>query len=72
MPFKLTLTKREGPDEIFTFTNGANPFPQIINYRRATDGWLYVEVLGKQNDKEQKVIYPFRRIDCETGALIRK
>jgi hypothetical protein len=71
-PFKLSQTRREGPDEIFTFSNTANPFPQVINYRRATDGWLYVEVLGKQNDKEQKVIYPFRRVDCETGDLIRK
>ncbi len=72
VPFKLTDTKKEGPDEIFTFTNGANPFPQIISYRRATDGWLYVEVAGKQNGKDSKVIYPFRRVSCETGEFIRK
>ncbi|HEY8245407.1 MAG: DUF6265 family protein [Vicinamibacteria bacterium] len=72
VPFKLTDTKKEGPDEIFTFTNGANPFPQIITYRRATDGWLYVEVAGKQAGKDQKVIYPFRRVSCETGEFIRK
>ena len=72
VPFKLTETKKEGPDEIFAFTNGANPFPQVIVYRRATGGWLYVEVAGKQNGKDQKVIYPFRRVSCETGEFIRK
>jgi hypothetical protein len=72
VPFKLTDTKKEGPDEIFTFTNGANAFPQVITYRRATDGWLYVEVAGKQAGKDQKVIYPFRRLSCESGEFIRK
>jgi len=72
VPFKLTDTKTEGPDQIFTFTNGANAFPQIITYRRATDGWLYVEVGGKQAGKDQKVIYPFRRLSCETGEFIRR
>ena len=43
VPFKLTDTRKEGPDEIFLFTNGANPFPQFISYRHATGGWLYVE-----------------------------
>ena len=70
--FKLTDTRKDGPDEIFTFTNGANPFPQIISYRRATGGWLYVEVAGKQAGKDQKVIYPFRRVDCESSEFIRK
>ena len=72
VPFKLTDTTKEGPDELFAFTNGANPFPQVILYRRATGGWLYVEVAGKQNGKDQKVIYPFRRVSCETGEFIRK
>ena len=72
VPFKLTDTKKEGPDEIFTFSNGANAFPQFLSYRRATGGWLYVEVAGKQNGKDNKVIYPFRRVDCETGEFIRK
>jgi len=72
VPFKLTDTKTEGPDQIFTFTNGANAFPQVIIYRRATDGWLYVEVGGKQAGKDQKVIYPFRRLSCETGEFIRR
>lgn len=72
VPFKLTDTKKEGPDEIFTFSNGANAFPQLLSYRRATGGWLYVEVAGKQNGKDNKVIYPFRRVDCETGEFIRK
>jgi len=72
VPFKLSDTRKDGTDEIFTFTNAANPFPQIISYRRATLGWLYVEVAGKQAGKDHKVIYPFRRIDCEGGTLIRK
>lgn len=72
VPFKLTHTRREGPDEIFMFTNGANPFPTSILYRRATEGWLYVEVAGKNKDKDHKVIYPFRRVSCETGEFIRK
>ena len=72
VPFKLTDTRREGPDEIFVFTNGANPFPTSISYRRATGGWLYVEVAGKNKDKDHKVIYPFRRVSCETGEFIRK
>jgi hypothetical protein len=72
VPFKLTDTRKSGPDEIYTFTNGANPFPQIISYRRATGGWLYVEVGGKQDGKDHKVIYPFRRVDCEGGEFIRK
>ena len=71
-PFKLTSTRKDGPDEIFTFSNAANPFPQFISYRRATGGWLYVEVFGKQAGKDQKVIYPFRRVDCESGEFIRK
>jgi hypothetical protein len=72
VPFKLTETRREGPDEIFLFTNGANPFPTSITYRRATGGWLYVEVAGKDKGKDHKVIYPFRRTSCETGEYIRK
>ncbi|HET9339891.1 MAG TPA: DUF6265 family protein [Casimicrobiaceae bacterium] len=71
VPFKLTGTKRDGPDEIFLFTNGANPFPQSITYRRATGGWLYVEVAGKNKGQDHKVIYPFRRVSCETGEFIR-
>jgi hypothetical protein len=72
VPFKLTASTKEGPDELFLFTNASNPFPQQILYRRATGGWLYVEVAGKVKDKSEKVVYPFRRYDCETGELIRQ
>ncbi|MEO8484986.1 MAG: DUF6265 family protein [Betaproteobacteria bacterium] len=72
IPFKLSETRRDGPDEIFLFTNGTNPFPTSIIYRRATGGWLYVEVAGKANGQDTKVIYPFRRVSCETGEFIRK
>lgn len=72
VPFKLTESKREGPDEFFLFTNAGNPFPDRILYRRGTGGWLYVELVGQSEGKPAKVVYPFRRIDCETGELIRR
>jgi Domain of unknown function (DUF6265) len=72
VPFKLTNFSRDGPDELFLFTNASNPFPQQILYRRGTGGWLYVEVAGKVKDKNEKVVYPFRRVDCETGEFIRQ
>jgi len=72
VPFKLTASTKEGPDELFLFTNASNPFPQQILYRRGTGGWLYVEVAGKVKEKNEKVVYPFRRHDCETGEFIRQ
>lgn len=72
VPFKLTGFTRDGPDELFLFTNASNPFPTQILYRRGTGGWLYVEVVGKQNEKDHKVVYPFRRYDCQTGEFIRR
>jgi hypothetical protein len=41
-------------------------------YRRGFEGWLYATVEGKVNGEEKKVIYPMRRVDCQTEALIRK
>jgi len=59
-------------DEIFTFENPAQEFPQRIIYRRASGGWLYAQVEGKVNGADRQVIYPMRRIDCATGAFIEK
>ncbi len=59
-------------DEIFTFENPAHEFPRRLTYRRASGGWLYVEVEGKVNGVDRQVIYPMRRIDCATGAHIDK
>jgi hypothetical protein len=68
--FKLAGKTTDGPDEIFTFQNPAHDFPQTIIYRRGREGWLYVHVEGKLGTEDRRVIYPFRRIDCESGEMI--
>jgi hypothetical protein len=68
--FRLVGKAEEGPDEIFTFDNATDEFPQRIIYRRGTDGWLYAHVEGKVNGEERKVIYPMQRVDCRTGELL--
>jgi hypothetical protein len=70
--FKLASRETDGPDTIFTFANATNAFPQSIIYRRATGGWLYVHVEGKVGGEDRKVIYPLRRVDCETGDFIER
>ena len=74
--FKLTETTTpqmaDRNDEIFDFTNPTLEFPTKISYRRATEGWLYATVEGKVQGEERKVIYPMRRIDCQTGELLRR
>ncbi len=69
--FKLTATATEEKDQIFTFTNAAHDFPQRIVYRRGGEGWLYATIDGKLNGEERKVIYPMRRVDCQSGEFIR-
>lgn len=69
--FKLAGRTTDGRDEIFTFTNPAHDFPQTIVYRRASEGWMYVHVEGKVRGEERRIIYPFRRVDCESGEMIR-
>lgn len=68
--FRLSSQESDGPDRIFTFSNASSGFPQRILYRRGTEGWLYVHVEGPVGGEERKVIYPMRRIDCESGELI--
>lgn len=70
--FKLVSITTDDPDTIFTFANPRQDFPQRIIYRRASEGWLYAHVEGKLNGEEKKIIYPMRRISCESGELIRK
>ena len=71
--FKLvTIEKDPQGDVLHTFTNPANDFPQRIVYRRGTEGWLYATIDGKLKGEDRQVIYPMRRIDCETGEFIRK
>ena len=62
----------DGHGTEFTFANGVDEFPQRIVYRRGGEGWLYASVEGKLNGEERKVIYPMRRIGCESGDLIVK
>jgi hypothetical protein len=70
--FKLVSIATVDMDTIFTFANPANDFPQRIIYRRATEGWLYATIEGKLKGEDKQVIYPMRRVGCESGELIRK
>jgi Domain of unknown function (DUF6265) len=72
LSFRLTTTEVDDKDTIFTFTNSVDEFPQRVIYRRGTDGWLYAIVEGKVNGQDKRVIYPMRRVDCQSGELIRK
>ena len=65
-------TEGDRNDEIFTFENPALEFPRRIIYRHATGGWLYAQVEGKVSGTDRTVIYPMRRIDCASGAIIEK
>jgi hypothetical protein len=66
-----TADRAEGRnDQIFTFDNPAQEFPQKITYRRGSDGWLYAVVDGKSGGKDRQVMYPMRRVDCESGEFI--
>ena len=69
--FRLSGKVEDGGNEIFTFENTADEFPQRLIYRRGTEGWLYAHVEGAINGEERKVIYPMRRVDCRTGELLR-
>lgn len=70
--FRLDSTTTDGNDTIFTFANTASAFPARLVYRRGTDGWLYETIEGDVGGKDRRVIYPMRRVDCETGELVRR
>lgn len=70
--FKLVSITTDDKDTIFTFSNPANDFPQRILYRRGTEGWLYATIEGKLRGEDKQVIYPMRRVGCETGEFILK
>ncbi len=59
-------------DEVYTFAGPGEEFPQKIVYRRGSEGWLYPSVEGKLKGADHKVIYPMRRVDCQSGEFIRK
>lgn len=69
--FKLIAINTEDKDTIFVFTNPENDFPQRISYRRGTEGWLYATIDGKIKGEDRQVIFPMRRLGCESGELIR-
>lgn len=72
LSFRLADRQVEGVDTIFTFASDAGDFPQRIVYRRGAEGWLFIHVEGRVQGEERRVIYPLRRIDCESGDLIAK
>ena len=70
--FRLAGTTTDDKDTIFTFANTADAFPARLIYRRGTEGWLYQTIEGSLSGSDRRVIYPLRRVDCETGELIHR
>jgi len=70
--FRLADRQMDGADTVYTFANDAQDFPRRIVYRRGSEGWLYIHVEGRVQGEERRVIYPLRRIDCESGDVILK
>ena len=72
LEYRLTGVEKDEGAVTFTFANPAVEFPQKIIYRSAPEGWLYATVEGKVKGADRRVIYPMRRINCESGEVIRK
>jgi hypothetical protein len=72
--FKLVSAASDDVATVFTFSNPEHDFPQRIIYRRASEGWLYATVEGrvKGEERDRQIVYPMRRIDCESGEFIRQ
>ncbi len=70
--FKLTAIDKDDKDSIFVFANPEHDFPQRISYRRGTEGWLYATTEGKIKGEDKQVIFPMRRVGCESGEFILK
>ena len=70
--FRYAGETKDDDDSIFTFVNPQQDFPQRIVYRRGTEGWLYAHAEGRVGGADRKVIYPMRRVDCESGEFIRR
>lgn len=70
--FKLASTTTDQKDTVFTFDHTEATFPAHLTYRKGVDGWLYETVDGTLDGKPAKVIYPLRRVSCETGEIIAK
>lgn len=72
LSFRLAGTTTDNKDTIFTFANTARTYPAKLIYRRGIDGWLYETIDGPLGGKDRTVVYPLRRVDCESGELILK
>jgi len=72
--FKLTEETVDAADgaHTFVFLDPSRTFPRRIGYRRGSEGWLYTEVEGVVDGAPRRVIYPMRRINCESGEVIAK
>lgn len=70
--FKLIAIDTDDKDTIFVFANPENDFPQRISYRRGTEGWLYATIDGKIKGEDKQVIFPMRRVGCESGEFLLK
>lgn len=70
--FRLADRQEDGADTVFTFASDGQDFPQRIVYRRGSEGWLYIHVEGRLQGEERRVIYPLRRIDCESGEILAR
>ena len=72
LAFRLAPPQIVQGDEVFSFDNANNTFPRRLTYHRGRDGLLYAEVEGVVSGADRKVVYPMRRVNCETGQIIRK
>jgi hypothetical protein len=70
--FKLASTTTDQKDTVFTFDHTEMTFPAHLIYRKGAEGWLYETVEGPLNGTPTTVVYPFRRVSCETGDVIAK
>lgn len=70
--FRLSGTTTDGNDTIFTFDHTTSSFPARLLYRRGEQGWLYETVEATPARDARRVVYPLRRVDCETGELITR
>ncbi|MEO8305930.1 MAG: DUF6265 family protein [Betaproteobacteria bacterium] len=73
-PFKfagqIVMTIGDRNDDGFPFVNPTLEFPQKLIYRRASEGWLYISLIGKVKGADKEVVYPMRRVDCESGEAL--
>jgi hypothetical protein len=69
---QTVMTIGDRNDDAFPFTHPTLEFPQKITYRRATEGWLYISLNGIVKAADKEVMYPMRRVDCESGENIAR